>query len=131
MRPLSIVLALPLLAVAFLAGRLIRRYQVRGESMLPAYKPGDRLIAENITYRLRAPRASEAVIVRQPGSDGRIDLKRIAAGPGSPVTVLGEPRVLADDEWFVLGDNLDASTDSRTLGPINRRDILGRVWTKY
>ena len=85
----------------------------------------------NVTYRLRPPRPSEAVIVRQPGSDGRIDLKRIVAGPGSPVTVLGERRMLADDEWFVLGDNLDASTDSRTLGPVRRRDILGRVWMKY
>ena len=46
MRTVSIVLALPLLAVAVLTGRLVRRYEVTGESMLPAYKPGDRLLAE-------------------------------------------------------------------------------------
>jgi len=111
--------------------RPVRRYEVAGESMLPSYAPGDRLIAESVSYRLREPRVGEVVIVSQPGSNGRSDLKRIVAAPGEPVQVLGEDRHLTDDEWFVVGDNLGRSTDSRTLGPVRRRDILARVWIQY
>ena len=110
---------------------LARRFVVEGESMLQAYSPGDRLFVEAITYRLRPPRVGEVVVVRQPGSDGRLDLKRLLAGPGATVAVRGEPRVLGEDEWFVVGDNLDASTDSRTLGPVSRQRIAGRVWFRY
>lgn len=120
-----------LLLFALAASRFLQRYVVRGESMTPAFKPGDRLIAESLSYRLRPPRAGDAVIVRQPGSKGRKDLKRIAAAPGATVEGLHGPHTLAADEWFVLGDNLDASTDSRSLGPVPRGDILGRVWFKY
>jgi signal peptidase I len=34
---------------------------------------------------------------------------------------------LASDEFFVLGDNLDESNDSRNLGTIRRTQILGKV----
>jgi type IV secretory pathway protease TraF len=99
--------------------------------MLQAYRPGDRLMVEAVTYRLRLPRPGEAVIVRQSGAAGRLDLKRLVAGPGANVMVRGEPRTLASGEWYVLGDNLDASTDSRQLGPVCRDDIVGRVWFRY
>lgn len=36
-------------------------------------------------------------------------------------------RVLAKDEYFVMGDNRDRSNDSRIVGPIRRRAIRGRV----
>lgn len=99
--------------------------------MLPAYQPGERLIAEAFTYVLRQPRLGEVVIVEQPEAQGRRDLKRIAAGPGMMVTVRGESVTLAKDEWFVLGDNFEGSTDSRSLGPLRRADIKGRVWFRY
>jgi hypothetical protein len=89
------------------------------------------LLVESLTFRLRPPRIGEVVVVQQPGSNGRLDLKRIAAGPGAEVTVRGETDFLGHDEWYVLGDNLDESTDSRQLGPVKTRDIVGRVWRKY
>ena len=99
--------------------------------MLRAYAPGDRLLVERLSYRTRAPRIGDAVVVRRATGNGRLDLKRIAAGPGSHVTIEGEDRLLAEDEWFVLGDNLDESTDSRQLGPVRTAEIIGRVWFKY
>jgi signal peptidase I len=121
-----------LLSFVGLAGAsFVKRYRVEGRSMLQAYAPGDRLLVELVSYRLRPPRVGEVVVVRQPGSGGRLDLKRIAAAPGAPVTVQGTAHVLADDEWYVLGDNLSESTDSRVLGPVLRRDIVGRVWVRY
>jgi type IV secretory pathway protease TraF len=80
---------------------------------------------------VRPPRLGDVVVVRQPGVRGRLDLKRVVAGPGASVTLRGQPYVLGDDEWYVLGDNLNESTDSRQLGPVKREDIVGRVWFKY
>ena len=37
------------------------------------------------------------------------------------------PIQLGRDEYFVMGDNRDRSHDSRSIGPIRRRDIRGRV----
>lgn len=37
------------------------------------------------------------------------------------------PRVLGEDEYFVMGDHRDRSNDSRSVGPIRRRDIRGRA----
>ena len=34
---------------------------------------------------------------------------------------------LADDEYFVLGDNREESTDSRFFGPVKQQDIIGKV----
>lgn len=43
-----------------------------------------------------------------------------------------EPVVLGEDEYFVMGDNRNNSSDSRepSVGNINRDDIIGRAWLR-
>jgi len=125
------ILGTALAITGVLSGRLVRRYVVEGRSMLRAFAPGDRLVVEGFSYRFRKPRIAEVVVVRQPGSGERLDLKRIVAGPGAEVTVRGATDFLGKNEWYVLGDNLDESTDSRELGPVKTSDIDGRVWFRY
>ena len=117
-----------LVAVMAAALVLLRRYEVEGRSMLPAHAPGDRVVA--LPLRLSRPlRRGDVVVVERPG--GRCDLKRVAAGPGDTATLLGEERRLAADEWYLLGDNAAESTDSRQLGTVRTRQIVGRVVWRY
>ncbi len=81
-------------------------------------------------------------------------VKRVAAGPGDRVTVQGDEwRVeeaagadvpaaeeggvpgriwaLGEEEYFLVGDAPDLSTDARHFGPTSRRDILARAWVVY
>ena len=41
------------------------------------------------------------------------------------------PITLADDVFFVLGDNRGNSNDSRAFGPVHRDLIKGRIWVRY
>ena len=88
-----------------------------------------------------------------PVSKGRLMLKRVVGLPGERVGVVGGrvlvedgatleagggrkddeglwevEWVLGEDQWFVLGDNLESSLDSRRLGSIRGSWIRGRVW---
>ncbi len=41
------------------------------------------------------------------------------------------PVTLAEDAFFVLGDNRVNSNDSRSFGPVHRDYIRGRIWVRY
>jgi signal peptidase I len=125
---------LPLGSLALLAAMFFfssRRYVVEGGSMLPALKPGDGVVVNRLSYRLRKPKVGDIAVVRPPDGSDRLDVKRIVAGPGDQVEVRGQAAVLGPDEWFVQGDNATESTDSRQMGPLRRSDLIGPVWFTY
>jgi nickel-type superoxide dismutase maturation protease len=104
----------------------LRRVEVSGESMLPDLRPGDRLLVSP----LGRVRTGDVVALRDPRQPGRILVKRVAAGPGGAVTV-GGVVIEAKRGVVVLGDNLAASTDSRTFGPVPAGALLGRCLLRY
>lgn len=57
----------------------------------------------------------------EPLSEPYLDPARCRLKPSRPV------RVLAEDEYYVMGDHRDRSNDSRNVGPIRRRALRGRV----
>lgn len=55
--------------------------EVSGTSMEPAFRQGDKVIVEKISYRFRAPARGDVVVFTKPGSGRRL-IKRVVAGPG-------------------------------------------------
>lgn len=90
----------------------VRRVEVHGESMLPALRPGDRLLV------LRAFRArrGQLVVFGDPRRRRRTLVKRVVTTkrPGRRVEV--------------AGDNSASSTDSTVFGPVR---VTGRVVYRY
>ena len=127
---LRIISAVPGLysLVAFVTAR---RVTVHGWSMAPTLIPGERLLFYRLAYVRRRPRTGEIVLVAHPLRPRLRMVKRVTAVPGQTVGGLMHPRVLAKGEYWVEGDNSDASTDSREFGPVSRREILGRAWVRY
>jgi hypothetical protein len=97
--------------------------------MAPALLPGDRLVVVGRAHRpLRrlGPRAKapwlkpgEVVAVRDPRDPGRVLVKRVAWVDVDGATL------------EVLGDASQASTDSRTFGPVPMASVLGRAVYRY
>jgi len=122
---------------------------VDGSSMLDTLKDGDRLYVSLLTPRFEGYERGDVVICYYPGRDDRC-VKRIIGLPGDTVSVhAGQVSVngsvieeeylthvgryscpeitLAEDEYFVLGDNRPISHDSHSgdVGPVTR--IEGKV----
>ncbi len=110
--------------IAFLRAQ---RFVVRGESMMPTIFPGERVLVDTLAYRWEPPRCDDIVLARHPERPGLVMLKRIAAVPVDVV----EGRTLGEDDYWLLGDTPEFSTDSRELGPVRRGDVIGRAWWVY
>jgi len=102
-------------AAAVAAGRWFDLVEVRGRSMAPALLPGDRLLVERLTYRRRGPRPGEIVLATDPRQPSRELVKRIGLVDASSGSA------------ELVGDVPDASTDSRTFGPVDLVDLRWRV----
>ncbi|MBI4122622.1 MAG: signal peptidase I [Parcubacteria group bacterium] len=139
---------------------LIKPFYVNGASMEPSYFDREYLIIDEISYRFNEPSRGEVVVFKYPGDERQFFIKRVIGLPGERVVVgsgavtvynesfpdgvtLEEPYLaqgtetagsidvtLGADEYFVLGDNRDASLDSRRFGPLPRREIVGRTWLR-
>jgi nickel-type superoxide dismutase maturation protease len=99
--------------VARQASKSFRRVRLAGDSMLPAFQPGDRLLV-GPPARI-AP--GTVVALPDPRSPARLIVKRVHA---------------AGRTWVdVRGDNPAASTDSRHFGPVPRSQLTGRIVYRY
>ena len=109
---------LVLLAIAVVARRGYRRWEVSGRSMTPALAPGDWLIVEPIRPNGRRPvRAGDIVLTGDPREQGRTLIKRVV-------------RIEGRLAWLE-GDNPAESTDSRQFGPVAVEEIAARVCWRY
>ncbi|MDX1535674.1 MAG: signal peptidase I [Candidatus Spechtbacterales bacterium] len=150
------IVAISLLIIIPIRYFIVQPFFVRGASMEPSYQQGDYLLVDEISYRFSEPERGEVIVFKFPGNTSQFYIKRIIGLPGETIIikegeitiqnnknpegfVLDEPYInelmtpgdleisLESTEYFVLGDNRDASHDSRRWGPLNERFIVGRV----
>ncbi len=106
------------------------RVMVRGESMEPALSDGDRVLVSRAAYRSEAPRPGDVVLLTTSVA-GVETIKRIVSGPGDLTPGGVNAGALQPGQYWVQGDNVAVSRDSRVFGPVDRREITGRVWYRY
>jgi nickel-type superoxide dismutase maturation protease len=98
------------------ARRWLDVVEVRGRSMAPTLRPGDRLLVERLTFTRRGPQPGEVVLASDPRAPERELIKRVhAAGP----------------ELDLRGDAPGASTDSRTFGRVPAGEVRWRAAFRY
>jgi nickel-type superoxide dismutase maturation protease len=115
-------LAAAWIAVAWLRWRPFR-VAVEGQSMAPALEPGDWVVA----VRTGSIPPRSIVVVEHPDRPGFEMVKRLTGVPGDTLGAL----VLEDDQYWVIGDRPEASTDSRWFGPVGGAAIRGTVVFRY
>ncbi len=149
------VLCLVYLVIHFVG----QRTQVQGSSMEPTLSTEDNLIVDKISYRFHDPERYDIIVFPFLGEEETFFIKRIIGLPGETVQIdeegtiyvdgevledgygreviqnpgrAREPIELGKDEYFVLGDNRNDSTDGRdpSVGNIRRENIIGRAWLR-
>ncbi|MEG1741419.1 MAG: signal peptidase I [Acetivibrio sp.] len=143
-------------AARFITDFLVQPTRVDGASMENSLFDEDILLIDKISYRFREPKRYETVIF--PYSMREYYVKRIVGLPGETVQIkegsiyinderlpehygseeiidagiAESPLSLGADEYFLMGDNRNHSTDSRSfyVGPVKREKIEGKVWLR-
>lgn len=149
------VFILAVLIVTFVGQRTV----VDGSSMSPTLSDKDNLIVDKISYRFSDPKRFDVVVFPYQHAKRTYYIKRIIGLPGEEVYIDPEgtiyingeileedygaepimnagradtPILLGPDEYFVMGDNRNNSSDSRDymVGNINRKDLIGRAFIR-
>ena len=136
-----------------------QRTRVSGHSMETTLSDGDNLIVDKLSYRFKDPKRYDIVVFPYKYEENTYYIKRIIGLPGETVQVIdgyayidgqqltsdiygteimdspgiaAEPITLGEDEYFVLGDNRNHSSDSRdpSVGILHREDLIGKAWVR-
>lgn len=136
-------------AVNFATGR----FRIEGSSMEPSMHPDQYVLVDKLSYMLGDPQRGDVIVFNYPQATERDFIKRVIGLPGETVAVRGgvvyvndqaleEPYISAPptyentwtmgaDEYFVLGDNRNSSSDSHAWGPLDRQYLIGRAILVY
>lgn len=141
----------------FLTYNFGMKTSVIGNSMEPTLDNGQTVFFSRLSYLFRQPKEGDIIVFLPNGNKyTHYYVKRVVATPGDTVLIsngdilvngemleddfdkildagIAENEItLAEDEFFVVGDNINSGEDSRSgnIGPVNRSLIEGRVWFK-
>jgi len=150
------IIIIALLIVVPIRYFVFQPFFVKGQSMDPNFENGDYLIVDELSYKFRSPERGEVVVFKYPNDTSQRYIKRIIGLPEETVEIQGGKIIISNSkgrevldekrylpssvltvgdanvtlgpkEYFVLGDNRLASSDSRRWGLLPADDIIGRV----
>ncbi|MEY4830274.1 MAG: hypothetical protein RLZZ562_2070 [Planctomycetota bacterium] len=127
---------------------------VKGHSMEPSLRDGDRLVVDRVAPSLGELTRGDVVVMRYPRNPAVDFVKRVVGLPGDRIALkhgqLWVNGAMAPDEWtciadlettaevdvpdgcyFVLGDNRPISCDSREFGLVPESLLRGRVRARF
>jgi signal peptidase I len=129
---------------------------VEGTSMLPRLEDRDRLLINKFAYSVETIHRGDVVVFLYPGDHTKSYIKRVIALPGDTLRIdhgdvyvndipVREPyvpnrfrdersepeRVIPPNDFWVMGDHRNISSDSRDFGPVPRPLIYGKAAFVY
>ncbi len=155
------VYILVVLFVTFLIVKYVAvRTEVIGSSMEPTLSNEDNLIVQKVSYHTGEPERFDVIVFPFRHGEKINYIKRIIGLPGETVKIdpdgtiyingevleehYGKETIenpglaaneihLSENEYFVLGDNRNDSSDSRdpSVGNVYRKDIIGKAWIRF
>jgi len=145
------------IVIFFLLHTLVPSFVIISPSMVPSLQVKQRILISTVVYYFHEPERGDIITFYPHGDREAIPfIKRIIGLPGESVEIkqgivyihkkdgnvlpLDEPYIkeapshpfkgdtIPENEYFVLGDNRNNSTDSRTGWTVKREDIIGKAW---
>ena len=152
-RGIDLLLILGLLFRAF----VLQPFLVDGSSMEPNFHNRQFILVDRLTYHFQTPDRGEVIIFKFPKNPQSDYIKRIIGLPGdtidikdnqvyvnnqqinenyldngettiAPAGAITFTKTVGQDEYFVMGDNRNNSSDSRDWGLVPKANIIGRAW---
>ena len=145
---IAVVIALSIFCVYSFAGVVTSS----GSSMSHILESGEGALVDKLIYKVSSPKHGD--IIAFTDASGNVNIKRVIALPGESIKIsngdvyidgerketnkinlpgLAENEItLSDGEYFVIGDNADASEDSRfeSIGNVKKDAIIGKLWLR-
>ena len=155
----SVYFLIVLVATFLVVNYVGQRTMVIGTSMEPMLSDGDNLIVDKLSYRFEDPQRFDIIVFPFRYAEKTFYIKRIIGLPGETIYIdengsiyidgevleehygkevivdpgrAYEPITLGVDEYFVMGDNRNNSSDSRdpVVGNIHRDEFVGKAWMR-
>ena len=149
-----LVILIVAIVIFFLLQIVFQKAGVNGYCMEPGLQDGQQLLINKVVYYFHEPERGDVIILHPPPPYSPKELpfiKRIIALPGDTIEVkngavyvnglkLDEPYIkeppaynlppkkITENEYFVLGDNRNNTSDSHNGWTVPRQNIIGKAW---
>ena len=139
---------------------VVEPFYIPSPSMVPTLEIGDRVLVNKFVYRFSDPQRGDIIVFRSVAEGGVDLIKRVVGLPGDKVELLhgrvflngqrqnepyvvnkpcvsGRPKTCSygpvtvpEGHYFVMGDNRANSEDSRFIGPVPKKTIVGEAFLR-